>query len=94
MGFMCPTCLTHQPIKQNITTHQLPVNAKASDVVAYRLACGHTVGGKDYEAYQKELARIQTNTARQIAELRENEKDAITQAFMKVQSAKGKGVAK
>jgi hypothetical protein len=50
MGADCPICGTRQPIVRNITADGDGA-MKASDVLAQKLACGHTVGGEQYSAF-------------------------------------------
>ena len=52
MGQQCPECNLYQPQVQCITFNHEPAR-KATDVIAVKLACGHEVGGEEYERYKE-----------------------------------------
>ena len=76
MGTICPECKTHQPFVKTLTADQEPAR-KAEQVIARKLKCGHTVGGENFNRFQKALAELQTETAKRIAEIKDREQEEI-----------------
>ena len=76
MGRICPECKTHQAFVKTLTADQEPAR-KAEQVIARKLACGHTVGGKMFNKFQKALAELQHQTAERIAEIKDHEQQEI-----------------
>jgi len=57
MGHVCPICKTYQPQISVETADRRPAQ-KASDVIAFKLGCGHTIGGEKYQAFLAARAKI------------------------------------
>ncbi len=61
MGMECPVCNTYQPLIHGITADGAPAK-KANEILAYRLGCGHTVGGEQYNEFQAASRKIDLAT--------------------------------
>lgn len=70
MGVECPQCHTHQPVTKVITADGEPPK-KATDVMAKKLACGHTIGGAHYNEYVKRVTELDTEVRNKIASIQE-----------------------
>ena len=57
MGKECPYCGTRSAIIKNITVDGQGAT-KAENVIAQVLACGHTVGGEDYDSFVTECHKL------------------------------------
>lgn len=69
MGMDCPHCGTRQAVVGTITTEPGKGARKASDVIAFRLACGHTVGGEMYNEFQNQVQELKRVYAEKIRTL-------------------------
>lgn len=83
MGEECPICHTHQPYVAAITVDG--TSAKKSDqILARRLACGHVLGGAQYEAFKKTSHDIDIAAFNAVSAAREeatNKKSALWQSL-------------
>jgi hypothetical protein len=62
MGHICPVCQTYQPQVKVHTLDEKPPK-KPEDIFAIDLACGHTVGGEEYQQFLKLRAEILKDAA-------------------------------
>lgn len=68
MGKLCPICGEWSAVKQNITVDGKGAT-KANDVIAQVLACGHTVGGEEYEEFVAQCREIDVATVTKVRSL-------------------------
>jgi len=62
MGHICPVCQSYQP-QTKLLTADGSAPKKPEDVIAIVLACGHTIGGEEYQAFLKLRAEILKDAA-------------------------------
>lgn len=89
MGQICPECKTHQPQIQTFTRDLGPA-FKAEDVVAVKLACGHKIGNKEFNEYQKVVTDVITKARAQIDTINENVNSQIAAEWEKMKAKRGK----
>jgi hypothetical protein len=65
MGMECPECKQHGAFVFAITASGEPAKT-ATDIIARKLSCGHSIGNADYMAYRKELAAVEEDEANKI----------------------------
>ena len=65
MGKICPECGERSAVIGVITVDGRGAR-KAEDVLAYKLACGHTVGGEEYTAFVAECHKIDVEAQKAI----------------------------
>lgn len=85
MGIKCPICHKHGAYVLAITASGESA-IKASDIIARKLSCGHTVGSVEYMQYREQLKVVESNLANKIRGLHEQaqmEKENIWQAIRK-----------
>lgn len=70
MGMLCPECGKRSAVKSVITADGQGAR-KAEDVIAYRLACGHTVGGEAYNGFVKKCREIDAETQNRMHNIKE-----------------------
>lgn len=70
MGMICPECGKRSPVKSVITADGQGAR-KAEDVIAFRLECGHTVGGEAYNDFVKQCREIDVGTQRRMNTINE-----------------------
>lgn len=88
MGQVCPECGLYQPQTQCITFDHAPAR-KASSVIAFKLGCGHEVGGEDYERF-KELRKKALVTFHEAKSKLERELNAkLATAYADARAGKG-----
>lgn len=80
MGMICPECGTRQDVVGHITIDGLPPKS-ADDVIASRLACGHVVGGEDYEELVATVRKIDTRRADRIILANKDARNEKTAAY-------------
>lgn len=73
MGVDCPICGEHGSYVHGITALG-DVAKKSSDIIAYKLSCGHVVGNENFMKYRKQVHEIDTKEANAIRELKEKSK--------------------
>lgn len=84
MAIECPYGCGRKNVVVNITADGSNPD-KASDVVARRLACGHVVGGEEYEKFAAIVAKIDLDhrtAIRNIDEDARSQKGAAYAAFV------------
>lgn len=69
MGMLCPECGERSAIVRNITADGEGA-VKASDVLAHKLACGHTVGGEKYNEFLDNVKEIDLDAAKEIEQIK------------------------
>jgi len=80
MGMICPECGERQNVVGHITVNGLPPKS-ADDVIAERLACGHVVGGADYEMLLDAVKRIDQKRAEKIEFANKEARNKKTAAY-------------
>lgn len=80
MGMICPECGERVAVVGHITINGLPPKS-AEDVIASRLACGHVVGGEDYEALVEQVRKIDLKKIEKIAFATKEARNAKTAAY-------------
>lgn len=80
MGMICPECGQRKAVVGHITINGLPPKS-AGDVIASRLACGHVVGGEDYEALVEQVRKIDVKKVDKIALANKEARNAKTAAY-------------
>lgn len=84
MGMECPYGCGRQRVAVYITADgSNPI--RMSEVVAYRLTCGHVVGGEDYEKFRTLASKIDAERAsaiRAIEEKARGDKATAYQSFV------------
>ena len=80
MGMDCPECGTRQAVVGHVTVDGLPPKS-ADDVIASRLACGHVVGGEDYDELVATVRKIDARCAERILLAKKEARNAKTAAY-------------
>lgn len=91
MGMDCPYCGTRQDVVGHVTVDGLPPKS-ADDAIASRLACGHVVGGEDYEELVAKVRNIDSRRAQRIELINKearNDKAAAYKAHVEEMSDNG-----
>lgn len=88
MGMECPYGCGRQRVAVNITADgSNPV--KMSEVVAFRLTCGHVVGGEDYEVFRKIAQAADAERADAVRKIEEETRQKKATAYQNFVVARG-----
>lgn len=87
MALECPNGHGRQNVIQNITPNFAPT-AKASDVVAKKLACGCVVGGEEYNSFLETVHAINAEEAVAVAAAKKACSDRRATAYKGLLAAK------
>ena len=80
MGMECPYGCGRQRVAVYITADA--TNPKTmKDVVAYKLTCGHVVGGEDYERFQEAATAIEVERSAAIRKIEEESRKKKATAY-------------
>ena len=85
MGRQCPECNSYEPQKRVITADFGPAR-KAEDVIAFELACGHTIGGEEYTEYEKVLKAVNVDIAGKQLALERTRKERLSMAYAEMKA--------
>jgi hypothetical protein len=88
MGHICPICHSYQPQVAVVTADYGPVK-KPSDIVAIKLACGHTIGGEEYAKFLALRAEILKDAASKRAALDAETRAKLAAAWKATVKAEG-----
>lgn len=88
MGLECPNGHGRQNVVLNITPGMVPT-AKASEVVAKKLACGCVVSGEEYQDFLTAVHKIDLDEQKAIEQIKKNNASKRSAAYQGMAKSKG-----